>query len=111
MPRQASFSASMTRLSDVNCSPNWSCISRAMRRRSSSCAKTRRREQLGARPLGLGALALGQIEVGADDADDGAAGLAADGEAARQHVDVVAVLVAQAELAFVDAARRARRSR
>ncbi len=49
----------------------------------------------------FGALALGDVEVRADDADDRAAGLAADRKAAREHVDVVTVLVAQAELAFV----------
>ena len=54
-----------------------------------------------------GLLPLGQVEVRADDADDRSAGFAADGKAARQHVDVVAVLVAQAELALVG--RRAAR--
>ena len=58
-------------------------------------------EQLGARAFGVGLLALGEIEVGADDADDRTAGLAADRKTARQHVDVVAVLVPEAELALV----------
>ena len=49
-----------------------------MRRRSSSCAKTRRDEELGARALGFGLPALGEVEVRADDADDRTAGLAPD---------------------------------
>ena len=49
----------------------------------------------------LGALALGQVEVRADDAHDGPAGLAPDRQTARQHVDVVAVLVPQTELGFI----------
>ena len=48
----------------------------------------------------LGQLPLGQIEVGADDADDRSAGPAPDRIPAREHVDVVAVLVAQPELGF-----------
>ena len=39
-----------------------------------------------------------QVEVGADDAHDRAAGFPAHWEAAREDVDVVAVLVAQPEL-------------
>ena len=46
-----------------------------------------------------------------DDAHDRSARLAADREAARQHVDVVAVLVPQPELRLVGRPRRARRSR
>ena len=63
------------------------------------------RQELGAGPFGLGPLPLGEIEVRADDADDRSARLAADRIAARQHVHVVAVLVAQAELRL----RRSRR--
>ena len=49
--------------------------------------------------------------MGADDAHDRSARLAPDREAAREHVDVVAVLVPQPELAFVGAlAARARSS-
>ena len=71
------------------------------------------RQQFGARPFGalgaLGPFPLREVEVGADDADDRAARSAADRKSAREHLDVVAVLVAQAELAFVG--RRAARRR
>ena len=43
---------------------------------------------------------LGQIEVGADDADDGSAGPAPDRIPAGEHMDVVAILVAEPELGF-----------
>ena len=56
----------------------------------------------------FGALTLGEIEMGADDADDRPAGIAADRKAAREHMDVVTVLVPQAELSFVG--RRAPRA-
>ena len=47
------------------------------------------------------ALAVRDVEVHAHDSDHGSVGLVADGKAARQHMDEMAVLVAQAELAFV----------
>ena len=76
-----------------------------MRRRSSSCANTSRPSSSCVPPIArvrtLGLLPLGEIEVRADDAHDRAAGLAADRKPAREHVDVVAVLVPQAELALV----------
>ena len=65
------------------------------------------RRGVGARPLGLGPLPLGEIEVRADDADDRSARVAADRKSARQHLDVVAVLVAQAELRLRRSTRRA----
>ena len=46
-------------------------------------------------------LALGEVEVRADDAHDRSAGFAAYGKSAREHVDVVAVLVPQPELQLV----------
>ena len=46
--------------------------------------------------------------MGADDADDRSAGLAADRKAAREHVDVVTVLVAEAELGLVGRSLAAR---
>ena len=51
------------------------------------------REQLGPRALGFRLLPLREIEVRADDADHGPAGSAAHRKPARQHVDVVPVLV------------------
>ena len=48
----------------------------------------------------LGQLPLGQVEVGADDADDWSAGPAPDRIAAREHMDVMAILVPQPELGF-----------
>ena len=48
----------------------------------------------------LGQFPLGQIEVGADDADDRAAGPAPDRIPAGEHMDVVAILVAEPELGF-----------
>ena len=58
---------------------------------------------------GLRALALGDVEVRADDADDRSAGLAAHRKAARQDMDEMTVLVAKAELSLVGprAARQA----
>ena len=59
------------------------------------------REELRPRPLGFGLPALGEVEVGADDAHDRPAGLAPDRIAAREDLDVVAVLVEEPELALV----------
>ena len=58
-------------------------------------------EQLRPRPLGFRLAALGEVEVRADDAHDRSAGFAPDRVAARQDLDVVAVLVAEPELALV----------
>ena len=52
-------------------------------------------------PFGLGPLPLGEIEVGADDAHDRSARLAANRKAAREHVHVVTILVPEAKLTFV----------
>ena len=60
-------------------------------------------EQLRSRPLGLRLTALGEVEVRADDAHDRSAGLAPDRVAAREDLDVVAVLVPEPELALVGA--------
>ena len=49
----------------------------------------------------LGALALGQIEMRADNAHHRSAGFAADRQTARQDVHVVAVLVTQTELGLI----------
>ena len=53
------------------------------------------------RPFRFGALARGEIEVGSDDPHDGTTQFAANGISTRENVDVVAVLVAQTELALV----------
>lgn len=58
-------------------------------------------EELCPRVLGFGLPALGEVEVGADDTDDGPTGLAPDRVAAGEDLYVVAVPVPQAELAFV----------
>ncbi len=60
-------------------------------------------EELRARPLGFRLTALGEVEVRADDAHDRSAGFAPDRVAAREDLDVVAVLVAEPELALVGA--------
>ena len=102
--------------SAVSCSPNWSCISRAMRGarlpgRTPVASGSSVRAPFGAAALPSSAC-FGQVEVGADDAHDRTARLAADRKAAREHVDVVAVLVPQPKLPFVGrlAARRRCRS-
>ena len=58
-------------------------------------------QELGARVLGLALLPLGQIEVRADDSDDRTAGLAPDRKPARQDVNVMTVLVPEAEFGLV----------
>ena len=65
------------------------------------------RQELGAGPFGLGPFPLGEIEMRPDDSHDRSARLAADRIPAREDVDVVTVLVAQAELPFVGRRRRA----
>ena len=59
------------------------------------------RQELGAGALGFGLPAFRQVEVGADDAHDRTAGLAPDRVPAREHLDVVAILVAEPELALI----------
>ena len=61
------------------------------------------RQELGTGALGFGLPAFRQVEVGADDAHDRTAGLAPDRVTAREHLDVVAVLVAEPELALIRA--------
>ena len=58
-------------------------------------------EELGACPLGFRLPPFRQVEVRADDAHDRSARFAAHRISARQDLDVVTVLVQQAELAFV----------
>ena len=65
------------------------------------------RQQLGAGPLGICPLAFREIEVRPDDAYDGAIALPPHGIPARQHVDVMAMLVTQPKLSFVSPGRRA----
>ena len=49
----------------------------------------------------LGPFAFGDVEMGADDAHDRSARVPADRKTAREHVDVVTVLVPESELPFV----------
>ncbi len=60
-------------------------------------------EELRPCPLGFCLPAFGEVEVRADDAHDRSAGLAPDRVSAREDLDVVAVLVAEPELALVGA--------
>ena len=59
------------------------------------------RQQLGAGSFGVGELALGEVEMRAHDAHDGSARFVANRKSTREHMNVAAVLVPQAEFSFV----------